>query len=474
MTSISNRIIFIILFFVLFFRGYSAYIEPRLRAQLDKAEVERKNKNYAKALEILFELKKVAEDNHNNDLKIGVLNNMGIVYTDLWSHTKAIECFLEGYRMSIENFDRISEMKFLNNVAAIYYADMKMDKAKEYVERAYQLALKEKDTVAIRTFAINLAEIANAVDELDVAENYLNKGIPLLSCLPMDTLLVIVAMHNKAQNLFKKGKHAESEKLLLQTYKTIPSRYTIQIAASSLLLSEIYQKKSQIPLAIQYAHNALKHHSGLVQRIDIYQQLANLYMGNNMPLLAIQYKDSVITAKDSLVKLNYENHLLNNQIHFELLTSEKELSENIAKQKSERMIYIFTVVFMGIFIFVAVWILRVLFIRNKQNKLIAELELEKTKNQQFILKQQLKEQETLALLERERLNNEIQTKNRQLTSKIIFQFNEKELISEIIKSLSLISSKSKIQELDFIIKKLKAQTKEFDQWEDFLIHFEQI
>ena len=103
---------------------------------------------------------------------------------------------------------------------------------------------------------------------------------------------------------------------------------------------------------------------------------------------------------------------------------------------------------------------------NRQK--IAELELIEEKHNQIVLKQQLKENE-------ERLSKEIEAKNRELATKVLFQSSRNELIEEIITHLSsILSSQWKDDMLGLTIQQLKRQLKESNEWEGFLVYFEQI
>ena len=79
----------------------------------------------------------------------------------------------------------------------------------------------------------------------------------------------------------------------------------------------------------------------------------------------------------------------------------------------------------------------------------------------------------MVLLEQERLNNEIEIKNRQLIAKALSESNRNELLEEIIHLFSEISDHEKNQVLITTIQKLKQQQKE-TLHNNFLSYFEQI
>ena len=185
-------------------------------------------------------------------------------------------------------------------------------------------------------------------------------------------------------------------------------------------------------------------------------------------------------VKDSLVKINEMDRIVNNQIRVDLLNSDKKLIENQLKQQTDRRFFVFLIVTIFVLACVIIWILRIGSVRNKQEKeisenkrRIAELELDKEKNRQKLLEQQLKEQETMSLLEEERLNNEIETKNRQLTAKVLFQSNRNKLIDDILgvflKTPELMENPS----IQSLCHQLKMERQESIN-NGFLVYFEQL
>ena len=69
---------------------------------------------------------------------------------------------------------------------------------------------------------------------------------------------------------------------------------------------------------------------------------------------------------------------------------------------------------------------------------------------------------------------EIDAKNKQLASKILFQSNRNELIKDIIAMLMEIPNQSEIPKLQSVIEKLKVQHRKRINWNSFLSYFEQI
>jgi len=113
-------------------------------------------------------------------------------------------------------------------------------------------------------------------------------------------------------------------------------------------------------------------------------------------------------------------------------------------------------------------------IRAENNHKIAELELGKEKNEKLILEKQLNEQRALVLLEKERFKNEIEKKNRKLTTKALSISTRNELIEDIVETLSESKEVFQNESLKKTILKLKKHLSQQSEWEDFFTHFEEV
>jgi tetratricopeptide (TPR) repeat protein len=430
-------------------------------------------KNYARSLEILTEMKAVSEQNNWPERQIQSLNFMGLVYKDLSDYDKAIECFLKGYEVAISSSNERQQMMILNNISEIYYVNEDIDKSREYLERGYKIAMQMQDSLMMGKFAANLGLLANANNELNLAENYLDISLAMLKNQKEKNILLKV-QEEKVRNLYLRGRYSRAEQLGLEMLEKLPLGEDDHVRSRVLLLlSQINEKNGNLKDAIHFVKKSLDSHPRLATKIEAYEQLSHLYRDNNNSL-ALLYQDSVLSTKDSLAKLNDMSQVKNNQIRFDLLNSEKELTESKAKQRAERTLFIFLIVFVVFLSLILIWVLNIQSIRNKQRKLITELELEKEKNEKLLLEQQLKEQEILSILEQERLGNEIETKNKQLTAKVLFQSSRNELIKELIATLSEVPDRSENTALEPIIHKLKMQLKDSADIDNFLVNFEQI
>ncbi len=429
---------------------------------LDSARKEFFARNYIKSTEILTIIQPIIKENKFVDLEMRSLNLIGVIHGDLLVHDKAMELFLEVYKLAIKSHDLQAETMVLNNMATLYEGNNEYDKALEYLKKAYDVSLKLGDSIKIGEIAVNIARLAIVLKDTALAEQYLNiaKNTQTKYKRLLDFIQIVTA------DLF----FLKQEYTMAETIATgIIQEDMEQLLKNTLffLLSKIYQRKGEMGKAIQYLQKILEERPTIKEKIKAYEELSELYQENNSFVLALLYKDSVLQAKDSLYRNNNTQYLEVSRIQMELLNSEKLLTEIKAKQKAERILFIV----ITLLIIILIWVSYLMILKNKQRRII---ELEKEKNQKLILEQQLKEQETFALLEQQRLSGEIENKNKQLTARILFQTNRSNLIKELIAAFSDTPAQKDNPILGSIIQKLKLQLKDSADANNFFDQLEQI
>jgi hypothetical protein len=451
---------------------------------MDSAHIEYAKTNYAKSLELLTEAKFLAETNNWDDYKMRALSNIGLLYSALSDLDKAMEYYLEAYKIVVKMSHQEGEMILLNNIAGIYYSEKKFDQATQYYQRVLAIAKQLNDTAQmIKTYS-SLSFIANEEGNYDLSTQYADICLSIAK-VTSSKENIFIATCTKMESLYAQKAYPAAEKLasnILEEHKNelIKAQHTVFLF---VLISKIYLQLNDTYKALSIAQEASKYAHTLEEWIIIYEQLSDIYWRNNSSVLAWMYKDSVLQFKDSSYKINVRDNLESNRIRFELLNSEKALSESKAEQRAERILFFVLLVFFALLTIISIWVFRIQSIRNRQKKQITELELQHEKNQNLLkqeqlnnenlrLEQQLKDQESTALLKQERLTNELDARNRQLTAKVLSQSNKNEIIKDIIKSLSDIPEHADI--VDAIIRKLKIQLNESSQWENFLTSFEQM
>lgn len=435
-------------------------------------------KNYAKSLQILTKTRKIAQENKWYREEFLASNNIGANYYMRLDYGEALNNYLDAYKIAVAHLDEKSEMTVLNNIAILYSRDNKQDKAEDYFLKAYELAGKVNNNASKGLYAINLCIVSNERQNYKMAKKYIDEALKLT----IDSPYYLLARSTYVETLVHLKQFDEAEKIandLLPKLNGVEhSEYKTQILYN---LSNVAEEKNDLKKSFHYLRLAEASNMNYDFKENIFEKFSQLYKKENNIDRAVSYKDSVMTVKDSLNKIKNGQLFENSTIKFELQKSQKNLAESKEKLTTERSFFIIGIL-LAIFVFLMIfWALRNSIVKNKQQKIIeqsnaeiAKLELEKEKKNKEILENQLKEKEVVALLEEEKYKNDIEAKNRKLTTKALQLTTKIELIDDLVKTLSRQTEDFENQDINNIIKQLKIFQRQSREEESFFIHFEEV
>ena len=419
------------------------------------------NVRYASAIENLSKSQEMAQSGKWPKQQFLSANNLGLTYYKMMDYGKALTYFLEAYELAMAQKDPINEMTVLNNIAIVYIKEQKKEKAESYFLKSFEIAKAHKIDTRIGYYATNLAQLNLEMKKFSIAENYINIAFSKLQNEPR-VLMSARIIQNAL--LLEEGKHSEVIKNCLELlYESEKHNYTEEQTELQLLLSKAYFKTNQFDKALASAENGLK----LSQNNDV---KIKLYELRSQAALHLKLIEKAITSKDSIIKISQHINdtknkelIENTTLRFELSESKHALEINKAIAKNHQKIYLLSIVLL---VLILIALIVVFYKRNqliKQKRIIADnflkiknLELEQEKYNSQLLK------------------DEVKSKNKMLSDKILFQTTRNELIEEI---LEIIASDSKIEESVTLLKTvrdLKTHLKEDTKWEDFTTHFENV
>lgn len=462
---------------------FSPLLLAQSTAQLDSLLVQginaRSNKEYTVSLELLTKVRTVAEENHWYKQQFLALNNIGANYYSMLDYGEALDNYLEAYTIALKHLEENEEMIVLNNIAILYSKENDLSKAEEYFSKAYVLAKEHKENIKIGLYAVNLGIVANQQNKLDLAATYLSEAQQMLKDEPSIYVLVEIAL---AENQYKKGE-LKKAKALAETI--LPKLETIALSEERIsvliLLSNIAQDLGDSSEAISYGQAALNVAINPENRISAFQQLAEVYKKNGAFDEALKAKDSIISLTESLNQLKNGRLFETNRVKFEIADYRRELQRSQQAQRQQRTTLYSLLGISLLVIVLSVWALYNSYIKNKQRKILQqqnnefiELELQKKESDNLLLEKQLHAKEAIAMLEQERLKNEIENRNRKLAAKALQISGRNELIKDVINSLTDQSEIVRNAFLSNKIKELKKLLKNDSEWESFLTHFEEV
>lgn len=439
----------------------------------------RSNREYKRSLEILIKVQTIAQDKQLYKQQFLALNNIGANYYSMLDYGEALDNYLEAYTIALKHLEGNEEMIVLNNIAILYSKEGDYDKAEEYFRKAYDLALNSDNYRRAGLYGVNLGIVANQQNNLDEATKYLHKAKEMLSD---DVEVAILADIALVDNYYKRGELEKARALAqnilpqLSTTALMEEKFSLQI-----LISKIMEDLEDYSSAIDYAKRVISTAPNPENRMAAYEQLSEVYQKNNQFDKALQAKDSVILLTGTVNNLKNGKLYETNRVKFEVADYQRELLQNKELRIKERnTLYTLLALALGIILLIA-WALRNSYIKNKQRRILhqrsrefIELELQKKESDNLLLEKQLHAKEAMAMLEEERLKNEIENRNRKLAAKALQISSRNELIKEVINSLTDQSEIVKNTFLSNKVRELKKLLKSDSEWESFLTHFEEV
>ncbi|MDR1792012.1 MAG: tetratricopeptide repeat protein [Bacteroidales bacterium] len=436
----------------------------RCDALIERAYSAYDKQNFEQALTYFSQAIQIANVKGCVEQKAKILNGYGVIYMKLYDHHRAVKYFFDAYALvEGKQYPKV-EISILNNLARICFFEEKPYKAMNYLEKSLQIAQNLGDSTLICRIGINTGITYNNLGKPEQAKEYFQKAINYLQNKPKYILSLQKAQIEYVNNLILRQEYMQAEAFATQILAQHAT--STQFPLKSLCywyLSVAQENQNKLQSALNTLKKADTLFADMDTRVKIFKSTANIYNKLKQPLLALQYKDSIIKYKDSIIVKSNKDKFLNVDARIRLNQKENELELQQARQDKERMFFTLLIV-----AFVSVILL--LFIRAKQQKQKRILALEKEKTAKLLFENQLKEKQ----LEEDKLLREIELKNNQLSAQILLQSHKNELIEDIIEKLSAISETSKHRQLTTIIHQLKQQIKENSDWKSFLTFFEQI
>ena len=470
--------------FTLIFIIQTTLIYAQTKEKCDSLLVEAVNaqnrKDFEHSLELLVKVKNVAQQNSWYKQQFLAINNIGANYYLMLDYGEALDNYLDAYKIALKELSAKEEMIVLNNIAILYSKEKQYKKAEEYFEKAYEIAVEKQDSLKIGLYAINLANAANEQNKLNISIKYTNIALPLLQdYFPF----LVMAKIGQVNNLIKKNQYTEAKIILDDLLPKVKTQEFVEARSSILIqLAKIAEHENNSDLGIKYVKQILNDKEmSLENKMNAFDMMTQLYQTQKKYDLAFNYKDSVIWANDSLNKIKNGQLFENSRIKFELKNNQQKLAESKNQLAKERKFLYAAIIIFVLIILLIIWAVRNQSIKLNQRKIIAErneqiiqLELDQEKSKKLILEQELKEKNALTLLNEERLKNEIDSKNKQLTTKALSISTRNHLIEDIIAHLSKSNEIRENLTLQKRINELKNHLKKDSEWNDFFTHFEEV
>ena len=420
--------------------------------------------NLSEALKILQKAGRTAETNGWHKQEFLALNNIGAVYLQNYSYGEALDYFNKAYFVASEHLKSGETKTALNNIAIVYTKEGNLSKAIENFLKAYRIAVNEKDSVQIGLYALNLSQAYTRKGMHEEADGYLEIARYYVGAHDFLNKQLLCLMADIA---FTKKDYTEAKRLCLEIFD-MPG---IRTSRYSEILHEAYfiMARSSLMLgdreaAERYSALTVGGKSGLEQKVAGYQFFSDLEYSTGNYSKAFAFKDSVIILRDSLYSLQNSRLLEVSKAKFELQEYQHELSLKDSQLQSMKLIMYVSAAALVILGVLAWW-----GISNNIQKLRQRRESEA--NKRIMAEQLLREKETEAELEQERLKGQIELRNRQLAAEALYLSGRDKMVEEMICSFGDKASLTAGQR-----SRLEELRNSFDanrEWHEFAELFEQ-
>lgn len=459
-TTVKMLFIGLLLLFVASFQGYANSRKTNALEECNNLHIAGKNEatkgNYIKSIEYFTKAELIAEKNHFTLQLAQVKCSMGVAYRYLSNYGEAMKYYLDALEVTEDNakFKEIT-LRLLSNIGTLYTVEENNKAALEYYLKAYSIAKEIKSNFDQIFLVINISDAYNGLGDFEKSRYYLDET----KAIPKEKIYEDIYNVNYADSYFVEGNLNKAQEIMENVFKSIDENKCICYSCMAELLSKIYARQNKTDLAILYAKKGLNNPRELKDKINLYDQLSGLYLRNKQYNLSVQYKDSVILAKDSLSAQANRGLFETNKMKLKIKDYQNEAKYNKEKREkyeSERKLYIIGILF-GLLLFFFIYrSLKNRIIKQKQERIIAE------------------DQQKIISMEMESLKNSIAKKNKRLSAKALYLSNRKELIEEVINALSQMPQITRNKEVFDYTKTLKSYVKTDEEWDDFINYFEQV
>jgi len=460
-----RHIFFLLLFFMVFSNAQSqtkTYCDSLIRSGL-KAMFQN---DHVKSLEMLTKARLLAEKNHWEKQSYDAIFGIGNNYYAMLDYGEALNYFLESYIIAVKELRAEDEIASLNNIANLYTKQKKYEKAKEYYTKAFETASDKNIDSRKGLPLMNIGYIYNLSKEPAKARPYIIQSMEYLK-----GEFLVAARILLIENDLLLGNPAVAREKAWKLYHSFsnPSKENIDVYLW-IIISKSYLNEQNYPLAEEYALKVIARKPAMDMKKDVFELLADIYRKSKSFDKALQYKDSIIIVDRQLDDIKNGSLFENNRVKFEIQNYKNQISVNEEKITAERKIFFSAILVILALIIIAALVLRQKKIIADRNHHLVELNFEKEKSNNLLLEKQISD----ALLEQERLKNEVETRNRKLSAKALYLSDRNELIEEIVSYLSKKPKLSKDQTLANHLQSLKSHLRADNEWNSFIIHFEEV
>lgn len=376
------------------------------------------------------------------------LYTMGIINTYLGNYEKSSDLLYMCLKISEQNGNRVFEVKALNSIGVVYHNQNNYEKAFEYYSRALSMAQDIKYNNGIAKGLNNVAAIYGTWGKYDLVTQYIRDAIQLNQETGNRDLLGVnflnLGYYFQETEEYDSAYHYYSRALDMYEELNNPS----SIISTKVFFSEYYLATGDLISAKKIATETLKEArlNGLKRfEFEASTILRKLFFLEQDSIQAYKFQVIELMLKDSLSIEESKTRLAMLELQYRL--EKNEQSRKASQQRKDLIIVIVGISLLFTVVFV------------------------------ILLLGRMRIKARSVLLEKEKLEMNLDLRNRELTANVMSIMKKNESLSQIAGKLKVIQQEAVKDETREAIRKMTAalnKAVEEEQWDEFEVRFKQV
>jgi len=432
----------------------------------------------------------ISEKNHFHHLLGSCYNNLGIIYRHLKAFDKALPNFYSALKIAEETKDTIFSIKAVLNIATLHRQMSNHDKALKHLFETQDLCIQQHDTLLMGNFYYEIGAVYNSMDEYEKAYEYCQKAIECFEHMDSwyNLSLSYSFMGTISSNLGKKKEAISYFDKSRKYYEQLGNKSSMVI--NYMEAGEVYRSMGDHKKAKEYANKAIDLANELdnILGLDVaYNTLQKIAESEHNYKEAYKYSLMLYELQDSIYDVNRNEQIENLEIIYETEKKEKAIEllkkdkiildkeSNIRKLQRNAAIIGALVCLVVLVLLANRYKLRRRLFAQKEAKLLAEARYKE--EEALRREEELRAKAEINKLNAEMIQEELDHRNREITSSALYVAQKNEILGTISEKLDELKSFIKVEnEKDLIqIKRLIKDNIELDEdWNNFKLHFEKV
>lgn len=413
------------------------------------AQIYWQKSEFKKSLDLANEVKMKSYNTQFQKEYADALIVISQIYSDLGDYDKSSEMSFEALKLYEELEDEKGISKALYRVGNIYFEQGKWEKSLEYNQQSLAISREINDLIGISRGLNNVAADYGNMGEFDNFENYIRQAIvinkktgrKLWEGINYFNLAIINRENQQYDTAYFFYQKAEFLFMEINNITKLSALYTHY--------SKYYEELGDMRESLLFANKAyqLAADNQTKRPIQIAaMRLHYVYLANDNIDSAYKYSQIQSQMEDSLDLEKSMTRLLQLELLYEFKKQEQQ--REIEQERIQFYYIISAIILISFFILV-------IFILIARHRLRVKT----------------------AIIKRKELENEIDSKNKELTSNVMSLMRKNEILSEIADKLLKVRDDAVKEETKLAIKRIAIeleQSTDKEIWEEFDVRFQQV